>query len=74
VTIVATAPLGALVAGGGLGRYIVDGLASQDQARLFVGALLVALSAIAAEVGFGWLARAIVPAPLRTPTPPGPGP
>lgn len=66
VTIVATAPLGALVASGGLGRYVVDGLASQDQARLFVGALLVALTAIATEVGFGWLARIVVPRPLQS--------
>ncbi len=73
VTIVATATLGALVASGGLGRYIVDGLASQDQPRLFVGALLVALTAIATEVGFGWLARVVVPEPLQTPTTPGPG-
>jgi len=73
VTIVATAPLGALVAGGGLGRYIVDGLASQDQARLLVGALLVALGAIAVEMAFGWLARVVLPAPSRQATPPGPG-
>ena len=53
VAIVATATLGALVAGGGLGRYIVDGIARQEYPRLFVGALLVALLAIAVEVGFG---------------------
>src|SRR5919201_6679252 len=40
VTIVATATLGALVASGGLGRYLVDGLARQDQPRLLVGGLL----------------------------------
>ncbi|MBI3965815.1 MAG: ABC transporter permease, partial [Chloroflexi bacterium] len=34
VNIVATAPLGALVASGGLGRYIVDGLARQEYERL----------------------------------------
>lgn len=59
VAIVATATLGALVAGGGLGRYIVDGLALQQQERLFVGALLVALLSIAVEAAFGlhlWLA------------------
>jgi osmoprotectant transport system permease protein len=67
VTIVATATLGALVASGGLGRYIVDGLARQEQPRLFVGALLVALLAIVTEVGFGRLARAVVPRPLRVP-------
>jgi len=74
VTIVATATLGALVASGGLGRYIVDGLARQDQPRLFVGALLVALLAIATEIGFAWLARVVVPKPLRSATSPDPGP
>lgn len=58
VAIVATATLGALVAGGGLGRYIVDGLALQDYERLFAGALLVALLAIATELAFGLLERA----------------
>lgn len=59
VTIVATATLGALVASGGLGRYIVDGLARQDQPRLVVGALLVALLAIATQLAFGALARTL---------------
>jgi osmoprotectant transport system permease protein len=68
VTIVATATLGALVASGGLGRYIVDGLARQDQPRLFVGALLVALLAIATEFGFARLTRIVVPNPLRAET------
>ena len=65
VAIVATATLGALVAGGGLGRYIVDGLALQDYQRLFVGALLVALLAILTEVAFGLLERAITSAEVR---------
>jgi len=52
VNVVATATLGALVAGGGLGRYIVDGLALQEYDRLFAGALLVAALAIGVEVAF----------------------
>ncbi len=66
VTIVATATLGALVAGGGLGRYIVDGLARQENERLFVGAILVALLAIATEGAFSALERAIVSPGVRT--------
>ncbi len=58
VNVVATATLGALVAGGGLGRFIVDGLALQEYERLFAGALLVALLAVGIEVGFGVLERA----------------
>jgi osmoprotectant transport system permease protein len=65
VAIVATATLGALVAGGGLGRYIVDGLARQEYPRLFVGALLVALLSIAVEVGFGIFERLSVSPGLK---------
>jgi len=57
VNVIATATLGALVAGGGLGRYIVDGLALQEYERLFTGALLVALLAIGTELSFGVLER-----------------
>lgn len=57
VNVIATATLGALVAGGGLGRYIVDGIALQDFERLFAGALLVALLAVGTEVAFGVLER-----------------
>lgn len=66
VAIVATATLGALVAGGGLGRYIVDGLARQEYPRLFVGAVLVALLSVAVELGFGVLERVLVSPGLRT--------
>jgi osmoprotectant transport system permease protein len=65
VVIVATATLGALVAGGGLGRYIVDGLARQEYERLFVGALLVAVLAIATEIVFGVVERLAIPAGVR---------
>jgi osmoprotectant transport system permease protein len=65
VAIVATATLGALVAGGGLGRYIIDGLARQEYERLFVGALLVALLAIATELAFGVAERVLVSAGVR---------
>lgn len=65
VAIVATATLGALVAGGGLGRYIVDGLARQEYERLFVGALLVALTAISTELLFSLAERLTVSPGLR---------
>jgi osmoprotectant transport system permease protein len=66
VNVVATATLGALVAGGGLGRYIVDGLGLQEYDRLFAGALLVALLAIAVEVAFGTFERRATSPGLRT--------
>lgn len=65
VNVVATATLGALVAFGGLGRYIVDGLALQEYDRLFAGALLVALVAIAVEVVFSRVERAAVSPGIR---------
>ncbi len=46
VAAVATATLAALIAGGGFGRYIVDGFALQDQAMLVGGAILVAVLAV----------------------------
>ncbi len=52
VQVVATATLGALVAWGGLGRYIIDGFATQDLAEVFAGGLLVAILAIATELLF----------------------
>jgi osmoprotectant transport system permease protein len=65
VNVVATATLGALVAFGGLGRYIVDGLALREFDRLVAGALLVALLAIAVEVAFGIFERAAVSPGIR---------
>ncbi len=49
VAAVATATLAALIAGGGFGRYIVDGFALQDQAMLVAGAILVAVLAVVVE-------------------------
>ena len=57
VNVVATATLGALVAWGGLGRFIVDGLALQEYDRLLAGALLVAGLAILVEVTFSTVER-----------------
>lgn len=58
VAVIATATLGALVAGGGLGRYIIDGLQRQEPERLFAGAVLVAALAVGTELAFGLLERA----------------
>jgi len=65
VNVIATATLGALVAFGGLGRYIVDGLALQEYDRLFAGALLVAVLAIAVEVALSTFERAAVSPGIR---------
>ena len=65
VQVVATATLGAIVAGGGLGRYIVDGFALRDIPRIVAGAVLVAGLAIATELAFAALERVVVSPGLR---------
>jgi len=65
IQVVATATVAALVAGGGLGRYIIDGFAQFDYTKLFAGALLVALLALATEVSLSVLERVLVPRGIR---------
>jgi osmoprotectant transport system permease protein len=65
VQVVATAALAALIAGGGFGRYIIDGLAQQDYAKEFAGALLVAALALVTEVSLWALEQALVPRGIR---------
>ena len=67
VAVVATAPLAALVGGGTLGAYILQGLALSDEVRVFAAALLVALLAILTELGFAWLQRHAVSPGLAGP-------
>src|SRR6266567_6254037 len=57
VQVAATATLGAVVGWGGLGRYIVDGFATQNTPELLGGAILVAALAIVIDVAFGVLGR-----------------
>jgi osmoprotectant transport system permease protein len=49
VQVIATTTLGAILAYGGLGRYIVDGIAQRDDGQLYGGVVLVAALALAAE-------------------------
>lgn len=74
VQVVATATLGALVAWGGLGRYIVDGLASGNDVVLLGGAILVALAAIVTELAFGFVERGVSPRTRSSGGSPGPSP
>jgi osmoprotectant transport system permease protein len=61
VQIVATATLSALIAGGGLGRFIVDGFDRGDTPMAVAGAALVAVLAIFTEILFGAIERVITP-------------
>lgn len=65
VQVVATATLGAVVAYGGLGRYIVDGIARNDDGRLLGGVVLVAGLALAVEGVLALAQRALLPRGLR---------
>lgn len=65
VNIVATATLAALVAWGGLGRFIVDGLGQQDYPMLYAGAIMVALLSLIVEFSLAGLQRLVTPVALR---------
>ncbi len=59
VQVVATATLGAIFGGGGLGRYLVEGIAQRDDGMTFGGVALVAGLALVVEAGFALLQRMI---------------
>ncbi|MEP6751252.1 MAG: ABC transporter permease [Candidatus Dormiibacterota bacterium] len=65
VQVVATMTLAAIIAGGGFGRYVIDGIAQQNYQMMFAGALLVALLAIATELSLSGVERLLVPRGLR---------
>jgi osmoprotectant transport system permease protein len=65
VQVVATATLAALIAGGGFGRYVIDGLSQQNYAMLVAGAILVALLALATELALAAAERLLVPRGIR---------
>jgi osmoprotectant transport system permease protein len=65
VQVVATATLAAIIAGGGLGRYIIDGYGQQIYAEVFAGAVLVALLALATEISLAGVERLLVPRGIR---------
>ena len=70
--VIATVGLAALVGAGGLGRYVIDGIAIQDNVQLFAGAVLVAGLALAADGVLALAERAAVPRGLRLATIPQP--
>jgi len=59
--VLATAVLAAAVGGGGLGRFLIDGLGSQDYPQLQAGALLVAGVALVVEVTLALVQRLVDP-------------
>jgi osmoprotectant transport system permease protein len=65
VNVVATATLAALVAWGGLGRFIIDGYGLQDYPMLFAGAIMVAILSLIVEFSLAGVQRLATPAGLR---------
>ncbi|WP_300019246.1 ABC transporter permease [Pseudonocardia sp.] len=64
--IIATATIAAYVALGGLGRYIIDGLALRDFAEMAAGSILLALLAISIDLVLAAVQRTVVSPGLRS--------
>jgi osmoprotectant transport system permease protein len=65
IFVVATATIAAYIGLGGLGRFIIDGLASNQYGPVAGGALLVVILAIFVLMLFAGISRLVVPAGLR---------
>jgi osmoprotectant transport system permease protein len=65
IFVVATATIAAYIGLGGLGRFIIDGLASNDYGPVAGGALLVVILAIGVLALFALISRLAIPAGLR---------
>jgi osmoprotectant transport system permease protein len=65
IFVVATATIAAYIGLGGLGRYIIDGLATNNYGEVAGGALFVVLLALAVQALFVGVRRAVVPKGLR---------
>jgi osmoprotectant transport system permease protein len=63
--LVATAAVAAYVGLGGLGRFLLDGLAVFDYAEVVAGAVLTAVLAIVLDLALAGLQRAVVPRGVR---------
>ncbi|MGQ7277422.1 MULTISPECIES: ABC transporter permease [Brevibacillus] len=59
VEIIASASLAVLIGGGGLGNYIMNGIAMFNVTFLMLGAVPIALLAIVSEVGFSLLLKRV---------------
>lgn len=66
--VASTATIAAAIGLGGLGRYLIDGIAAGDYAATAGGAVLVAVLAVALDVLLALLTRVLVSPGLRTGT------
>lgn len=65
--VIATATIGAILSGGGLGRYIIDGVSRNQPDRLFAGAVLVTVLALVVDGALALVQRRLTPRALRGP-------
>jgi osmoprotectant transport system permease protein len=67
--VIATATIGAILSGGGIGRFIVDGisLGQRGYPSIYAGAILVSTLAIGVDALLSVLQRRLVPRGLREP-------
>jgi osmoprotectant transport system permease protein len=73
--VIATATIGAVIGGGGLGRFIVDGFSNPSlPAQLYAGVILVAGLAIGMDLLLSLVQRRITPRALRGDLDPWSGP
>jgi osmoprotectant transport system permease protein len=63
--VIATATIAAFAGLGGLGRFIIDGFAVSDDARVYGGSIVVAMLALLGEGLFALAQRSVRPAGLR---------
>jgi osmoprotectant transport system permease protein len=68
VQIVATTTLGAIFGGVGLGRYLVEGIAQNDNGKIFGGVVLVAALSLATEAVFALVQRRLTSPGLVAPS------
>jgi osmoprotectant transport system permease protein len=66
--VIATATLGAILSGGGLGRFILDGISRNDDGMLLAGVLLVTSLALGTDVLLAALQRYLTPRGVRIAT------
>jgi osmoprotectant transport system permease protein len=62
VTTIGTATIAAFIGAGGLGVFLVRGIAMMDKQALLAGALPAALMALMADEGLEWIERKLSPA------------
>jgi osmoprotectant transport system permease protein len=65
IFVVSTATIAAEIGVGGLGRYIIDGLAANNYGEVAGGAAVIVVLALAVQAAFTGLRRLVVPTGLR---------